>query len=153
MKKIYPLVLLLFVVAGCSKDFLKRYESRIVGTWRLVDVDRNGIGGSSSNQTFTEGEFVFSENGDLLYTTSAGDVYNGSWDIRRERRSRGCSTDNNGNTDCDNSQVKTLFITAVNFASQHIKTEYFDEMIFTGTNRFKTYIHSGLHTYVFYFRR
>jgi hypothetical protein len=153
MKKLYPLILVCVLSTACSKDFLKSYEDRIEGTWRLVDVDRRGIGGSIDNLPFQDGEFVFSEGGGLKYTNNAGTVYQGSWDISREWRDNGCYTDNNGNYNCDDREVKTLSIVAVDFATQQIRSENFEEMEFTGTNRFNAYIYSGLHTYVFRFRR
>lgn len=147
MKKLYSLpvfLLICFLVTGCSKDFLKRYEERVEGgVWRLVDVDRNGLGGNSSRLPFTDGEFTFLDNGSLRYVNQYGTVYTGTWDIRREWRSDGS----------DDRDVKALHITAVDFTGQDIRSEYFHEMVFTGTDRFKAYIYSGFHTYVFRFRR
>jgi hypothetical protein len=153
MKKIYPLLLVLVAISGCSKDLLKRYENRVQGVWRLTDVDRRGIGGSLSHLTFTEGEFTFTDGGQFSYVNGSGATYKGSWYIRREWRSGNCSTNDNGSTNCNDRQVNTLHITAVDFISQDVKTEYFDDMLFTGTNRFNAFIHSGLHTYIFHFRR
>lgn len=153
MKKIYPLLFLFLFTAGCSKDFLKRYEKRIVGTWQLVDVDRVGLGGSTSSLPFRDGEFVFGESGQLKYTDNSGNIYNGSWDIDRRWAGTDCYIDEYGHRNCNNKNVKSLYLTAVDFVSQDIKTEHFDEMVFTGTNRFKAYIYSGFHTYVFRFRR
>jgi hypothetical protein len=155
MKKFYLLSLLLptLVFSGCSKDFLKRYEKRIEGTWNLTDVDRIGFGGSISNVTFRDGRFTFSENGDLEYVSTSGQVYQGSWDIRRDWVSGQCYTDENGNYECDDRNVKSLHITAVDFTNQDVRSEFFDEIIFTGTNRFKAYVYSGARSYVFRFRR
>jgi hypothetical protein len=153
MNKIYILSILFFTGLGCSKDFLERYENRVQGTWQLVDVDRRGFGGSLSHLPFIDGQFTFSEGGQLVYLNSAGAIYKGNWDIRREWRRGNCDTDSDGDTRCDDQQVKTLFVTAVDFSSQDVKSEYFNEMVFTGTNRFKAFVHSGLHTYVFHFRR
>lgn len=150
MKKIYPLALVFFLISGCSKDFLKRYEERIDGTWQLVDVDRIGIG--RTHLPFTGGQFIFQEDGGLQYNSPTGISYTGNWDIRREWRTGNCP-DENGSRDCDNRRVKTLRITAVDFTGQDIKSEYFHEMVFTGTDRFKAYIYAGFHTYVFRFRR
>ncbi|RYG44042.1 MAG: hypothetical protein EOO01_20225 [Chitinophagaceae bacterium] len=154
MKKIYSftLFLLLMILAGCSKDFLKRYEKRIEGTWELVDIDRVGIGGGGGF-AFSEGLFTFGDDGRLEYTNAAGQVYKGSWDIRRDWVSGQCSTDDNGNSDCNDRNVKSLQITAVDFTNQDVRSEYFNEMVFTGTNRFKAYIYSGFSSYVFRFRR
>jgi len=155
MKKIYLLILLLstLVFSGCSKDFLKRYEKRIEGTWDLIDVDRIGFGGSTSDVTFRDGRFTFSENGDLEYINASGQVYQGSWDIRRDWVSGQCYTDENGNSECDDRNVKSLHITAVDFTNQDVRSEFFNEIIFTGTNRFKAYVYSGVRSYVFRFRR
>lgn len=153
MKKIYLLVLVCTTFAGCSKDFLKQYDTRIKGTWQLVDVDRIGIGGSTSNLTFTSGQFTFSDGGSLRYVDPSGEIYNGSWDIRKEWRRGDCHTDDDGDRNCDDKRVKTLQVTVINFSGQDVKSEHFDEMVFTGTDRFKAYIYSGLHTYVFRFRR
>ncbi len=87
MKKIYflaPGMFFLSFFTGCSKDFLRSYEHRIEGSWRLIDVDRTGIGGSTSNLPFRDGVFTFSENGEFEYINNVGEIYKGSWDIRRE---------------------------------------------------------------------
>ena len=151
MKKIYfALVIgLLSVAAGCSKDFLKSYEDRIEGTWRLVDVDRRGIGGSVNNMIFQGGTFNFSEAGDLTYTKENGEIYQGSWNIDKRWTSGDCY----GNNNCQDRRVRTLNVVAVNFTTQDVKAENFEEIEFTGTNRFNAYIYSGLHTYIFRFRR
>ena len=154
MKKIYfslliPLMLVLFT--GCSKDILKDYEDRIEGTWRLDDVDRIGIG--SSSLTFTEGRFTFTEPGKLEYTDRFGGLYQGSWQIRKRYVQDNCDTDNNGNRQCNDRKVRSLQITAIDFQTQDVKTEHFDEIVFTGTNKFKAYIYLTARTYVFRFTR
>jgi hypothetical protein len=141
MKKIYTTVIafLLLILFGCSKDFLKSYEHRIVGTWTITDVNRAGLGGNTDNLPFKQGSFSFNEDGSLTYTNLSGDVYHGSWDIRKkwtnERR------------------VQSLQVTAVDFANQNVLTEYYDDLNFTGTNHFKAKIMSGSHTFVTHFRR
>jgi hypothetical protein len=154
MKKIYAAVLIpiTFVFSsGCSKDIFKDYEDRIEGTWRLDDVDRLGFGGSSL--PFTEGRFVFSPGGKLMYTDRSGILYDGSWDIRRRTIQGNCHTDNNGNRDCHDRNVRTLQITAIDFQTRDGRTEHFDEIVFTSTNKFKAYIYLSSRTYVFRFRR
>ena len=157
MMKLYffpVLMISFFLLTGCSKDFLKRYEDRIEGgTWRLTDVDRIGWGGGSENLPFREGQFVFMENGTLEYTNNNGELFRGNWDIRRRWTSGQCYTDENGNYECNDRQVKSMQVTAINFTTQDVRSEFFDEIIFTGTNRFKAYIYSGSRTYVFRFRR
>lgn len=157
MKKVYFFLILLFSLSsfsGCSKDFLKRYEDRVEGgVWRLTDVDRIGWGGSTFSLSFRDGQFIFSEGGQLEYTNSAGETYEGSWNIRRDWVRGNCYTNEDGYRNCDDRYVRSLHITAVNFTTQDVRSEYFDEIIFTGTNRFKAYIYSGSRSYVFRFRR
>ena len=141
MKKIYTTVIasLLLILFGCSKDFLKSYEHRIVGTWTITDVNRAGLGGNTGNLPFKQGTFSFNEDGSLTYTNLSGDVYHGSWDIRKKWT--------------DEQRVQSLQVTAVDFANQHVLTEYYDDLNFTGTNHFKAKIMSGSHTFVTHFRR
>ena len=65
MKKIYlfTIVSLTILLAGCSKDFLKSYDKRVEGTWRLADIDRYGFGSTST--PFRSGLFSFLEDGEL----------------------------------------------------------------------------------------
>ncbi|MEO6328762.1 MAG: hypothetical protein ABIO55_07515 [Ginsengibacter sp.] len=156
MKKNYFFLIgifFLFFLEGCSKDFLKSYENRIEGRWKLSDVDRTGIGGSTSSLSFRDGVFTFDEEGKLVYVNNAGDTYHGSWDIRREIIRGDCTANENGNRQCDNRTVRSLHVTAVNFQTQDVRSEYFNEIIFTNTNRFKAVINDGLRSYVFRFVR
>lgn len=156
MRKIYITtagIFFIFLFSACSKDFLRSYENRIEGSWRLTDVDRNGIGGSMSGLPFKDGLFTFSENGQLEYVNTSGEVYKGSWDIRREWIRGNCVTGENNNNTCNDRNAKSLHITSVNFQTQEVRSEYFNEIIFTGTNRFKAYIHRPFHSFVFRFKR
>jgi hypothetical protein len=155
MKKLYFLSLLLptLLFSGCSKDFLKRYEDRIEGTWQLTDVDRLGWGGSTGDVVFRDGLFTFSDNGKLEYVSTSGQVYQGSWDMRREWVRGNCYTNEDGYSECNDRYVRSMHITAVDFATQEIRSDYFNEIVFTSTNRFKAYIYSGSRNYVFRFRR
>lgn len=132
------LFLLFFFFAGCSKDFLKSYDKRIIGTWKITDIDDYGLGGSISLPFPEQGLFVFSDDGQLTYS-HAGRTYQGSWDIRKEQR--------------EDDAINSLHVTAVDFTNQEVRTEYFNEMRFTSTNRFKAFINSGLKTYVYHFVR
>ena len=141
MKPIYtPLLLLsILLLSSCSKDFLKPYDDRIVGTWRISDVNRIGIGGSSSEVRFTGGSFSFHDNGTLIYTDSDGNVFDGSWDVQKRT--------------INNNTVRSLQITAVDFNSQIVLSEFYDEMNFRGTNHFVAKINTPLRTFVTHFRR
>lgn len=130
--------LLLISFASCSKDFLKSYDKRIIGTWKVTDIDDYGLGGSLSLAFPEDGIFTFSDEGQLTYN-HAGRTYQGSWDIRKELR--------------DGDNLKSLHITVVDFTNQEVRTEYFSEMRFTSTNRFKAFIYSGAKTYVYHFVR
>ena len=149
MKKIYSTLLIplsLIIFAGCSKDIFKNYEERIEGTWRLDNVDRIGFGNTSL--TFTEGRFTFMEPGKLEYTDRFGGLYQGSWEIRKQTIRGNCD-----NGDCNDRNVNTLSITAIDFETRDVKTEHFDEIKFTATDKFNAYIYLNSTTYVFRFRR
>lgn len=139
MKKIYLLLIPIIFVSGCSKDFLKTYEDRIMGVWQLAEVRRNGIGGNTDHLSFKEGQFTFKEEGQLEYVSTTGNFYKGSWNITRQW--------------INDQEIKMLQITAVDFVSQVIRSEVFNEISFTGTNRFKAFIYSGFQTYIFTFER
>jgi hypothetical protein len=134
------LLLLLICSLGCSKDVLKQYDKRIIGTWRIADVNRVGIGGSWDNVPFRSGFFSFREDGSLTYINPAGERFQGSWDITKKFRQ---------NDDVE----RSLQITVVNFGTQDIQMTYFDDMNFWGTDYFKATTVAGLQTYVTHFRR
>jgi hypothetical protein len=153
MKKIYLLtaISITLLIAACSKDFLKSYDKRIQGTWRLTDIDRFGFG--STNTQFTSGLFTFIDDGKLIYVSDGGDTSTGSWNIQRRWSQGNCYTDDNGNRNCNDRYIRSLSISVVNFSTQQFLSEYFDEINFTGTNRFNTQLYLGAGTCVFRFRR
>jgi hypothetical protein len=139
MKHLYAIAISASLLTSCSKDFLKPFEDRIVGTWQITDVNRVGVGGSSSEIHFREGAFTFNEDGTLEYIDANGDVYNGSWDIRKRT--------------IDNNIIRNLQITAVNFNSQTVLSEFYDEMNFRGTDHFVAKINTPFRTFVTHFER
>ena len=140
MKSIYTVgILLSFVLVGCSKDFLKSYENRIMGTWRIVDVKRVGIGGNTDNLPFTSGTINFHENGTLEYVNSANIIYQGTWEIVKKT--------------LNDQSIQSLQVTAIDFTNQQVLAEYYDDMNFRSTNHFSTNIVHNFHTYVTHFRR
>ena len=130
---------LLLLSASCSKDFLKSYDKRITGgTWELYDVNNFGLG-SRYNSPFVNGRFTFESSGQVTYTNTDGDVYVGDWDIRKERQY--------------DDEIRTLHITVQNFQTREVLSEFFDNIQFTGTNRFKAFIYSSGRTYTYKFKR
>ena len=145
MKKHYllvlPFALIMLFNGGCSKDFLKRYEKRIVGgTWNLDNIHSSGVGGWNSFP-FNNGSFTFMDGGRLEYTDLDGNFYEGSWDIGRVYLSG------------EDRETHTLQISVVNFQTQDLLSEYFDEIVFTGTNRFVGHIYTNSREYRFVFKR
>ena len=150
----FTITLLFFTLfTSCSKDALKPYEDRIIGTWRITDIDVRGIGGGTRTLLFSEGQFTFTNDRKLIYLTDNGRTYNGTWDLRKEVRPGNCYTDSNGNRTCNNDRVQILQLTAVDFTTQDIRSEYFDDIQFTNTNRMNAHIYSGSRTYVIQFVR
>ncbi len=141
MKRIYIFCILfcLVIYSSCSKDFLKSYDNRIIGTWTVTDVDRFGLGGSITALPFTSGKFTFHKNGTLNYVNSSNLTFNGNWEIVKKV--------------INDQTVRSLHITAIDFTNQQVLAEYYDDMQFTGTDRFRANIIKGLHTYVTHFRR
>jgi hypothetical protein len=141
MKKIYLLLLpIVFLLAGgCSKDILRSYEKRLTGgTWELYDINNFGLG-SRYDSPFTSGRFTFASDGTLHYVDNQGQEYEGSWDIRR---------DYNGED-----TERSLFITVINFQNQETRSEYFNNIFFTGTNRFRAQVFAGGRQYTYKFKR
>ncbi|MDN3656917.1 hypothetical protein QWZ08_14815 [Ferruginibacter paludis] len=132
-------IFLLVTITGCSKDFLKSYDKRIIGTWRIDDVGRFGLGGSTSQLPFVNGSITFFENGTLDYTNAASEKFTGSWKLSKKIKNE--------------ETVHSLQITAVDFTNQKVLSEYYDDMQFMSTNHFKASIVSTFHTYMTHFRR
>lgn len=139
MKQIYSLAILFVFLSGCSKDFLESFEDRIIGTWRIADVNRSGIGGRDHHLPFTSGNITFHENGTLTYVNASNVTYKGSWELDKRIR--------------DDESFRILQITAVDFANQEVLSEYYDDMNFAGTDHFKTTLSSGFYAYTTHFRR
>lgn len=133
------IVLSLGMCTGCSKDILKKYDKRIIGTWRITGVNHFGLGGNTDNLPFTDGSFTFNEGGSMTYINSANVTYRGNWDI--VKKTIGDET------------VRGLKIFVADYIGQQTLSEYYDDMNFTGTDHFKANINSGFHAYVTHFRR
>jgi hypothetical protein len=139
MKKIYFASLALLTLASCSKDFLKRYDDRIQGNWYISKVNRIGVGGNFEDLPYREGSFTFNGDRTLTYTDERGNVSNGTWDIQKRNV--------NGNV------VRTFQITTVNFNTQLMRSEFYDDMQFRSTNHFVATINTSLRSFVTHFRR
>lgn len=141
MRKLYPLTLLavIFLFPGCSKDVLKSYDKRVLGTWKITDVSHYGFNGRDALPFKEDDLLTFGDDGALTVQRS-GSTYQGSWDIERIHTS-------------DNKETKALVINAINFADQQVRSEYFNDMAFTATNRFKTFINYNTRVYVYRFQR
>ena len=141
MKKIYVLSIVLFgfLFFSCSKDFLKSYDTRVVGKWRISDINRIGFGGNTSNLPFTDGTFTFYANGRMEYLNSANTIFKGSWDIVKKTRNK--------------ETVHGLQIMAVDFTNQEVLSQYYDDMNFLGTDHFKASVNSNFHSFITHFRR
>ncbi len=140
MKNLYLASSLFVTIAlsACSKDFLKKYDERVIGTWRITDVDRRGLGGNIDNLPFRDGSFIFSDGGVLTYVDVSNVTYNGHWDIIKKN--------------VNGEQQRGLEISVANHPNQQVLAESYDDMNFSGTDHFKTTIFSGAHSYITHFR-
>jgi hypothetical protein len=139
MKKIYFLPIIIVLFAGCSKDFLKRYDDRIIGNWYISQVNRFGIGGNFEDLPFREGSFNFRSDGSLTFTDDLGNVSSGTWDIQKRK--------------LNDEVVRTFQITTVDFNTQLVRSEFYDDMQFRSTNHFVATINTSLRSFVTHFRR
>jgi len=139
MKKIYLISIALISLTACSKDFLKRYDDRIQGNWYISKVNCIGIGGDFNELPFREGSFTFNGDGTLTYTDQVGNVSSGTWDIQKR----------NVNGDV----IRTFQITTVDFNTQLVRSEFYDDMQFRSTNHFVATINTSLRSFVTHFRR
>ena len=139
MKKIYFASLAILTLSACSKDFLKRYDDRIEGSWYISKVNRVGIGGNFDDLSFREGSFTFNGDGTLTYTDELGNVSSGSWEIQKRNV--------NGEV------IRTFQVTTVDFNTQQVRAEFYDDMQFRSTNHFVATINTTLRSYVTHFRR
>ena len=139
MKKLYVASAVLFMLAGCSKDFLKSYDRRIVGSWYISQVNRVGICGNFEELAFREGTFTFNRDGTLTFTDGSGNVSTGSWDIQKRN--------------INNEVIRTFQITTVDFNTQQVRSEFYDDMNFRSTDHFVAKINNPFRSFVTHFRR
>jgi hypothetical protein len=128
----------MLLTSSCSKDVLKSYDQRIVGTWRIIDIDRFGFSGNDNLPFNEEGVFNFSDDGQVTYNFG-GTAYKGSWDIIRQTQ--------------NDALQRSLQLSVIDFSGQQMLSEYFNNIQFTGTDRFTAFIEYGTRTYVYRFRR
>lgn len=134
----YSIIACIVLFAGCSKDFLKSYDKRIVGTWEITDVNNQGIFGDKDDLPFTSGSVTFFDDGKLTYINS-NDTLSGNWNIVKKT--------------VETETTQSLQITAVDFTTQKVLSQYYDDITFTGTNSFNATITTSLTSYITKFRR
>jgi len=144
-KGMLPLFLL-FVTAGCSKDFFKPYSERIIGQWELYDINKTGLG--SSKIVYSEGSFRFSDDGSFLYTRASGAKYAGTWRLKKYTVT---VTDNDGGQRSE--QKHSLLLSATNTDDQQMLAENFDDLNFTSTDKFKALVNNNFNTVSYKFKR
>lgn len=141
MKYLYSSLLLIavvFTLSSCTKkSWLRPYDDRIEGSWEITDVYKTGFG--NTNLAFDGGLFTFYGSGRLAYEDGYGGYYEGDWDFR--------------NINTGDGTIKTLKVYCVDHVNGDVLGEFFDEVVFTGTNRFEAYIYDGPRTYTYKFRR
>lgn len=93
----------------------------------------------SDKLPFYRGTFTFNDNGSLSYVNAANVNYQGKWEIVKRI--------------IDEKTVRRLQISAIDFTTQQILTEYYDDMNFISTNHFNAKIISNFNTYVTHFHR
>jgi hypothetical protein len=140
--KLYLLPLLFFLIINTScKKWLP--ENRIVGSWRLVDVEKKRLFSNESILTgYESGIFVFNDNGTTDYTDANGQM-TGTWTMRK-RRGGGEGED-----------IQTVLIVHLHdFANNRLLDWYFDRVDFRNSgDKLFTFIDGVSYTYRYDFRK
>jgi hypothetical protein len=140
MKKIYFLLIpvpFLVLLTGC---LALNYRDKIAATWELTEV-KISKRDQADSMMFMNGVFRFYSSGNLEYKDRQGHTYSGTWKIKDQRIYTG---ENSSRTDTN------LFITLVDFNNHELKTEIFDDIIFTGPDKFRAYLErKGRNTFYF----
>ncbi|QGW28343.1 hypothetical protein [Phnomibacter ginsenosidimutans] len=127
------------VTSGCIKEGYRTAERRILGEWRIDDVNPMGWGGNSARIPFNNGRFTFYDNGTLSYVNDNNQQFSGSWYINRRWQ--------------DDEQWLSMQITAVDFVNQQVLSQFYENLDFRGRNRLRAETQQSTRRYVTYFRR
>ncbi|MCH5720647.1 hypothetical protein [Niabella hibiscisoli] len=127
-------------MAGCTKNRLAKFNTRIVGSWQLVEVNTFGLG--SSNIVFNGGYFTFNSNNTAMYYDRNNNSFTGTWYIDAY-----VYTDDEGDSETD-------FILSVDVGDgRSMKFDRFEIPRFGNTNRFKAKVRNGLNVVTYVFER
>jgi hypothetical protein len=140
--KLYLLPFLFFLLISTScKKWLP--ENRIVGNWRLVDVEKRRLFNNENILTgYESGIFVFNDNGTTTYTDAAGQM-TGTWNMRKRR----------GGGDGDDIQT-VLVINLHDFNNNRLLDWYFDRVDFRSSgDKLMAFIDGVSYTYRYDFRK
>lgn len=139
MRTLLFLLLPLFMV-GCTKNKLARFNTRIVGSWQLVEINTFGLG--SSNIIFNGGYFTFNSDNTAKYYDRDNHSYTGTWYIDAY-----VYTDDDGDSETD-------FILSVDVKDgSKMKFDRFEIPRFGNSNRFKAKVRNGLNVVTYVFER
>jgi hypothetical protein len=146
--KLYLPVLLLAVLffSSCKKW---RPENRIIGSWKLVEVEKRRLFDKETIRVgYEPGTFVFTENGTASYIDTSVQM-TGSWEMRRE---------NTGYYDADGNwqtNGKTVFrVRLYNFSANRVIDWYFDRIDFRNSgNKLFAFIDGASYNYRYDFRK
>ena len=127
------------VTSGCIKEGYRTAERRILGEWRIDDVNPMGWGGNSARIPFNNGRFTFYDNGTLSYVNDNNQQFSGSWYINWRWQ--------------DDQQWLSMQITAVDFVNQQVLSQFYENLDFRGRNRLRAETQQSTRRYVTYFRR
>ena len=146
--KLYSILLIVVLPLFFScKKWLP--ENRIVGSWKLVDVERRRTFDNETIVTgYENGTFVFLESGSATYDDATRQM-TGTWSMRRQD---GGYMDGNGNWHSEDRTI--LIVHLYNFLQNQVIDWYFDRLDFRNEgNKLFTYIDGANYTYRYDFRK
>lgn len=138
---------LIFLALGSCRKWLP--ENRIVGTWRLVDVEKRRLLNSEELTTdYESGTFVFNNNGTAAFSDSAVQL-DGTWSMRRERDGY---YDDDGDWNSDGRTI--LVVRLYNFSANKVLDWYFDRIDFRSSgDKLIAFMDGASYTYRYDFRK
>jgi VCBS repeat-containing protein len=133
--KLFYLLLVSLLFIACKKDL----DEDIVGTWEITDVEKIGAGSSiPAGLPFQSGKLTLNANGTASYT-NGGSVYTGKWTLERKKTG--------------DQYTNALMVSVVDFGTQQIIMDVFDDIIFPGRDHFKGRVSFDSKSYMTHFKR
>ena len=143
IKKIFPLLLFIFLFSSCKKENAVVPDT-LEGSWHITQI--KGINGftGTAGLDFVSGEFTFKENYTLEYLDPARKLCIGTWSLNNKQQMDNCVTGADGSTNCNYFWETTLSLDASSApVSLQKRKAYFEFFEFTDASHFTAVLSPG----------